>query len=68
MKANSFRPKMNKETASSAHMGRIYFNTTPPSEVIFHGGLQSEVNTPDLICLLCFIFREAHFLPVSAEK
>lgn len=44
-------------------MENIYFNTTPASEVKFHGGLQSEVNTPNLICLFCFIFREAHFPP-----
>ena len=57
-KTRSFFPH-----ARSACMENIYFNTTPASEVKFHGGLQSEVNAPNLICLFCFIFREAHFPP-----
>lgn len=42
----------------------IYLNAPcPASVVVFYGVLQSEVNTPNLICLFCFIFQGGTFPP-----
>lgn len=63
---SSCPPQQTKHTSSRHTIlcECIYLNAPcPASVVVFYGVLQSEVNTPNLICLFCFIFQGGTFPP-----